>query len=117
MAEALANRFRVPFIKLDMSRIMDKLVGNSEKKIDQALRIVKACAPCIFLIDEVEKALGGIKSSNSSDAGTSARVFASILQFLQDVRQEKFALSLQDLMKKHIMLRKTVKQNTAEVIL
>lgn len=84
MAEALANRFRVPFIKLDMSRIMDKLVGNSEKKIDQALRIVKACAPCIFLIDEVEKALGGIKSSNSSDAGTSARVFASILQFLQD---------------------------------
>lgn len=84
MAEALANKFGVPFIKLEMSRIMDKLVGNSEKKIDQALRVVKSCAPCIFLIDEVEKALGGIKSSNASDSGTTARCFASILQFLQD---------------------------------
>lgn len=59
MAEALASKFGVPFIKLEMSKIMDKLVGNSEKKIDQALRVVKSCAPCIFLIDEVEKALGG----------------------------------------------------------
>ena len=42
-----------------MSKIMDKLVGNSEKKIDQALKTVAACAPCVFLIDEVEKALGG----------------------------------------------------------
>lgn len=84
MAEALANKFGVPFIKLEMSKIMDKLVGNSEKKIDQALKVVKSCAPCIFLIDEVEKALGGIKSSNASDSGTTARCFASILQFLQD---------------------------------
>lgn len=84
MAEALANKFGVPFIKLEMSKIMDKLVGNSEKKIDQALKVVKSCAPCIFLIDEVEKALGGIKSSNASDSGTTARCFASILQFLQE---------------------------------
>ena len=59
MAEALAQKFGVPFIKLEMSKIMDKLVGNSEKKIDQALKTVAACAPCVFLIDEVEKALGG----------------------------------------------------------
>lgn len=84
MAEALANKFGMPLIKLDMSRIMNKLVGESEKKIDQAFRVAKACAPCIMLWDEIEKILGGVKSSNSSDAGTTSRIFASCLQFLQE---------------------------------
>ncbi len=90
-AEALANKFGVPFIKLEMSRIMDKLVGNSEKKMEQALRIVKSCAPCVFLVDEIEKALGGISSSNSSDSGTTARCFGNLLQFLQD-NEEVFVI-------------------------
>ena len=63
---------------------VSKLVGESEKRIDQAFRIAKACAPCVFLIDEVEKALSGTRSSNASDAGTTSRVFSSVLQFLQD---------------------------------
>jgi SpoVK/Ycf46/Vps4 family AAA+-type ATPase len=82
MAEALASKMGVPLIKLQMSRIMDRLVGNSEKKIDQALRVVKAVAPCVLLIDEIEKALGGISSSSQTDGGTLARVFSSLLQFM-----------------------------------
>lgn len=83
-AEAIAHKFGVPFLKLDMSRIMSKLVGESERKIDQALRVAKAIAPCVLLIDEVEKALGGVNSSNSSDSGTLARVFGKLLQFLNE---------------------------------
>lgn len=82
MAEALASKMGVPLIKLQMSKIMDRLVGNSEKKIDQALRVVKAVAPCVLLIDEIEKALGGISSSSQTDGGTLARVFSSLLQFM-----------------------------------
>lgn len=67
-----------------MSKIMDKLVGQSERKIEQAFRVAKACAPCVFLWDEVEKMLGGIKSSNSSDSGTTARVFGKCLEFLAE---------------------------------
>lgn len=63
---------------------MNKLVGESEKKIDQAFRIAKACAPCVFLFDEVEKALSGTRSSNASDAGTTSRVFSTVLKFLND---------------------------------
>lgn len=84
LARALATEMNMPLIKLDMSKIMDKLVGQSEKKIEQAFRVVKACAPCIMLWDEVEKILGGIQSSNSSDSGATARVFASCLNFLQE---------------------------------
>lgn len=82
-AEALAGKMGVPFLQLQMSKIMDKLVGQSERKIEQALRVAEACQPCVLLIDEVEKALGGISSSNSSDSGTLSRVFEQVLQFLQ----------------------------------
>lgn len=84
LAEAIANKWGVPMLSLNMSKIMNKLVGESEKKIDQAFRIAKACAPCILLFDEVEKALAGTKSSNASDAGTTSRVFSTVLKFLQE---------------------------------
>lgn len=82
MAEALASKMRVPLIKLQMSKVMDRLVGNSEKKMDQAMRVVKAISPCVLLVDEIEKALGGISSSSQTDGGTLARVFASLLNFM-----------------------------------
>lgn len=60
------------------------MVGASEQKIDQAFRVAKACAPCVMLWDEVEKILSGTRSSNASDAGTTSRVFAKCLEFLND---------------------------------
>ena len=50
----------------------------------KALNLVKGSAPCVLLIDEVEKALGGIKSSNASDSGAIARAFGLVLEFLND---------------------------------
>lgn len=50
----------------------------------KALNLVKSCAPCVLLIDEVEKALGGYKSSNASDSGAIARAFGNVLEFLND---------------------------------
>lgn len=91
-AEAIANRFGVPLLMLDMSKIFDKLVGQTEKKIDQALRVAKACAPCILLIDEAEKALAGTRSSNAADAGTTARMFSRILEFLNDDENNVFVI-------------------------
>ena len=57
-AEAFAGELGVPLIKLSMDKIMDKMVGQSEQKIARALEVVKKCAPCVFLMDEIEKALG-----------------------------------------------------------
>ena len=84
LAEAFAGELGVPLLMLNMARVMDRLVGNSEKKIEQALDVAKATAPCVLLLDEVEKMLGGINSSNNTDSGITARIFQSILKFLQD---------------------------------
>ena len=83
-AECVANELNVPFLKLDLSKILSKFVGESERKIDQAIKMINSCAPCVLLIDEVEKALGGYASSNNSDSGTLARVFGSVLEMLND---------------------------------
>lgn len=58
-AEAIANDLNIPFLKLNMSKILSKFVGESEKKIEQAQKLIESCAPCVLLIDEVEKSLGG----------------------------------------------------------
>ena len=84
LAEAFAGTLHVPLLSLGMGKIMSRFVGESERKILQALEVAKASAPCVLLIDEVEKALGGVNSSNNSDGGATARVFMEILKFLND---------------------------------
>lgn len=83
LAEALSNYLGFPFIRFDISKILCRFVGESEKNIENALRLVKASAPCVFLLDEVEKILGST-NSNSTDGGTTSRVVSSILQFLNE---------------------------------
>ena len=82
MAEVIANELGVPFLKLNMSKILSKFVGESERKIEQAVELINASAPCVLLIDEVEKNLGGYASSNASDSGTLSRVFGKVLDML-----------------------------------
>ena len=83
-AEALAGKWNVPFIKMNMAKINSRFAGETERNMYKALNLVKSCAPCVLLIDEVEKALGGYKSSNSSDSGAIARAFGLVLEFLND---------------------------------
>jgi SpoVK/Ycf46/Vps4 family AAA+-type ATPase len=45
-------------------------------------------SPCILWIDEVEKAVGGVKSSHQSDSGTLARVFGTLLTWMQEKEVE-----------------------------
>lgn len=84
LAEAFAGTMKVPLLILSINRIMNRMVGESEKKIVQALQVAKACAPCVLLLDEVEKVLGGVNSSNNSDSGITSRVFQEILKFMND---------------------------------
>lgn len=59
IAEAFAGMTHMPLLSLSMSKILDRMVGQSERKIEHALQVVRACAPCILLVDECEKLLGG----------------------------------------------------------
>jgi SpoVK/Ycf46/Vps4 family AAA+-type ATPase len=45
---------------------------------------MEAVAPCVVLIDEVEKALAGLGSSDATDSGVTARLMSNLLYWLQE---------------------------------
>ena len=59
-AEIMATELNLPLLKFKMSSVMHSHVGQSEKNMENALNIVKACSPCVLLIDEIEKTLSGM---------------------------------------------------------
>ena len=83
-AKALGRETGRPTLILDVGALMGSLVGQTETNIRQALRIADAMAPCILFVDEIEKALSGVASSGQTDSGVSARLFSSLLTWLND---------------------------------
>jgi SpoVK/Ycf46/Vps4 family AAA+-type ATPase len=76
---------------LDVGTLLGSLVGQSEANVRQALRLVDAMSPCVVMIDEVEKALAG-SSGSSGDSGVSARLFGTMLCWLNDRTSDSFVV-------------------------
>ena len=55
-AKALGQETGRPTVILDVGALMGSLVGQSEERTRAALRSIDALAPCVCVIDEVEKA-------------------------------------------------------------
>jgi SpoVK/Ycf46/Vps4 family AAA+-type ATPase len=92
-AKATAKVFSVPLLKLDAGRIFAGLVGQSESNLMAVIQTAEAIAPCCLWIDEVEKGFSGTKSSNSTDGGTSARVFGTFLSWMQEKASPVFVVA------------------------
>jgi hypothetical protein len=90
--KALGNETGRPTLILDIGALLGSLVGQTEQNVRQALRIADAMAPCILMIDEVEKALSGVASSGSTDSGVSARLFGTFLTWLSDHTSDVFVV-------------------------
>ncbi|MFW5825058.1 MAG: NAD(P)H-hydrate dehydratase, partial [Marinobacter sp.] len=77
-ARALTAIWSLPLLRLDTGRLFSGQVGASEERVRQALASAEAMSPCVLWIDELDKAMAGLGSSADSDAGTAARVFATL---------------------------------------
>lgn len=90
VAKAIASVLSVPLVRFDFGRVFSSLVGSSEARIRQALKMVEAMAPCVLFVDEVDKGLGGI--GGGSDSGVSTRVLGSFLTWLNDTTSPVFTM-------------------------
>ncbi len=54
--KALGKETGRPVVTLDVGSLMGSLVGQSEERTREALRIIDSMAPCVCMIDELEKA-------------------------------------------------------------
>jgi SpoVK/Ycf46/Vps4 family AAA+-type ATPase len=89
--KALGAEVGRPVLLLDVGSLMGSLVGQSEERTRQALRTIDAMAPCIVMIDEIEKAFAGVGGSHG-DSGVSSRMFGTFLSWLADHQSDVFVV-------------------------
>jgi ATP-dependent 26S proteasome regulatory subunit len=91
-AKAAAKFYEFPLLRLDFGSLFNSLVGESERTARNAIRIAEAIAPCILWCDEIEKGLSGLRSSGQSDSGTTSRVIATFLTWMQEKKSDVFII-------------------------
>lgn len=89
IAKTIARQWDMPL--LVMGNILDKYVGESEKKIKEALKQVEVMSPCVLMIDEIEKFFAGVGSGG--DSGVSTRVFGQFLSWMQETTAPVFVVA------------------------
>lgn len=92
-AKAISQAWQMPLLRLDVGKVFGSLVGSSEENMRKAIKTAEAVAPAILWLDELEKGFSGTKSSGSSDGGTTARVFATFLTWLQEKTSPVFVIA------------------------
>jgi SpoVK/Ycf46/Vps4 family AAA+-type ATPase len=92
-AKAVGALWGMPLLRLDVGKIFGGLVGSSEENIRTVIKTAEAVAPAILWIDELEKGFSGTGSSGQTDGGTTSRVFASFITWLQEKQSPVFVIA------------------------
>lgn len=84
IAQATANKFGVSLLRLDVSRLMGKYVGESEANLRLALATAEAAHPCVLWIDEIEKAFAGGNGKSGDNDMLVMRMMGHFLTWMQE---------------------------------
>lgn len=82
-AKAVATAWQRPLLRLDAGNLYDRYIGESEKRLRDALHQAERMAPVVLWIDEIEKGFASA-ASHSSDGGLSKRMFGTLLTWMQE---------------------------------
>lgn len=93
VCKAVSNLWGMPLLRLDFGKMFHSHIGASEENIRNAIKLAESVAPCILWIDEIEKGISGIRSSGSTDGGTSSRVFSTFLTWMQEKEAPVFVVA------------------------
>lgn len=88
-AKMVAKAWALPLFRFDLGAVYDKWMGESERKMKEALRFLDSVAPCIVWMDEIEKGLS--VSDGSNDTGR--RVLGQFLFWLQESGNRVFLMA------------------------
>lgn len=88
-AKLVAQKWDLPLFRFDIGSVFDKWVGESEKKMREALQFIENVSPCILWIDEIEKVLATSETGNE----TGKRVLGEFLFWIQEVSSKVFMVA------------------------
>ncbi|MBI1735417.1 MAG: AAA family ATPase, partial [Candidatus Rokubacteria bacterium] len=92
VAKSIAQDWGLPLLKMEPGKLYDKFIGESEKNFEKAIAVAEGMAPCVLMIDEIEKGFASV-SSSESDGGLSRRIFGRLLGWLQDRKAPVFVVA------------------------
>ncbi|MFN3730183.1 MAG: AAA family ATPase [Fimbriimonadaceae bacterium] len=93
LAKAISAHWSLPMLRMDVGRIFGSLVGQSEENIRRAIGVAESVSPCVLWADELEKGFAGVGGSGVGDSGTTARVFATFLTWMQEKTKPVFLVA------------------------
>ena len=88
-AKIVAKEWELPLFRFDIGSVYDKWMGNSEKRMEDALAFIDHVAPCVLWVDEIEKALSVSDSGND----TAQRILGKFLFWLQESESRVFLIA------------------------
>lgn len=88
-AKAIATAWKRPLMRLDPGVLYDRYIGESERRLRDALKQAEMMAPVVLWIDEIEKAFASA-ASRSIDGGLSQRMFGTLLTWMQEHKHAVF---------------------------
>ena len=77
-ASAIASMLQFPLLRLDVGNLKNSLVGESERRMREATKIIDAFGNCVLMLDEIEKMFSGTKNG-ANDSGTTMGMFSHFL--------------------------------------
>lgn len=82
-AKAIASKLEKPLYRLNIGSLLGHKYGQSENRFIEALRTADASAPCVLLIDEIEKAFAGAGNESEND-DTLTHIIGYFLTWMQE---------------------------------
>jgi SpoVK/Ycf46/Vps4 family AAA+-type ATPase len=93
VAKAIASHWDLPMLRMDVGKVFGSLVGQSEENVRRAIQVAESVAPCVLWVDELEKGFAGVQCGGYGDSGTTQRVFATFLTWMQEKTAAVFLIA------------------------
>ncbi|MCD6525482.1 MAG: AAA family ATPase [Desulfuromonas sp.] len=86
--KAIASRWSLPLLRLDMATIYGGSHGSPERSLHQACQLAEAMSPCVLWIDEIESGIS--EQGFKSGGGSASRVLGYFLTWMQEKKSPVF---------------------------
>lgn len=80
-AKLLGGEEPLPLLHLSLTSLLEKWVGQSEANYAMAMQAVESIAPCVLVIEELEKLFGRTDRQSGSEVGSN--LFSMFLQWME----------------------------------
>ena len=91
-AKAVATAWQRPLLRLDAGSLYEKFIGESERRLREALHQAEMMSPVVLWVDEIEKGFASA-ASHSADGGLSKRMFGALLTWMQEHKAPVFLVA------------------------